>query len=208
MKKYIISLLLVLATGASAQSFQVETGLSYVYPTGGQFRDFFPYTLKEDGNVWTPYVGVRTWVSSTVALRLTYQATTTVEATASLVPPQPGEVRPDIFTPPIFRLKDKIDVVTFGPQLHLKLAPALRLILSPEASWVDNRGTARSTYPTTLGGTRFSYSKSKVTLAGSVSLNYTIDPHWSIESSYRLVDADPSWNRKLHLFSGGLLYKF
>lgn len=208
MKKYIISLVLVLATGANAQSFQFETGLSYVHPTGGHFRFIFPYTFKEDGNVWAPYVGLRTWLSSMIALRLAYQATATLEATATLVPLRPGEVRPAVLTPSVYRTRDKIDVVTFGPQFYFKLAPSLRLVLSPEASWVNDRGTAQYTYPNNSGSGTYSYSKNKVTFGGSVSLNYAIDAHWSIESGYRLVDADPSWNRKLHLFSGGMLYKF
>jgi len=208
MNKYVISLLLVLTTGAKAQSFQVETGLTYVHPTGGHFQFLFPYTFKEVGNAWAPYVGVRTSLSPMIALRLAYQATAKLEATATLVPPLPGEIRPTIFTPPVYRFTDKIDVVTFGPQFHFKLAPSLNLIISPEANWVNDRGTARYIFENSLVPHGYSYSKSKVTPGGSVSLNYAIDAHWSLESSYRLVDADPSWNRKLHLFSGGLLYKF
>lgn len=208
MKKYIISLLLVLATGAKAQSFQFEAGLSYVHPTGGHFQSIFPYTFEESGNGWAPYVGVRTWLSSIIALRLAYQAPTTLEATATLVPARPDENRLTILTPSTYRFRDRIDVVTFGPQFHFKLAPSVRLILSPEANWVNDRGTAQYIYPNHLGGGSYSYSKNKVTLGGLVGLNYAIDPHWSIESSYRIVDADPSWNRKLHLFSGGLLYTF
>ncbi len=212
MNKYILSILLVLATGAKAQSLQFEAGLSYVHVTDADYRTSpAPFSVTEDQSAWAPYVGVRTELSSKIALRVAYQAIPELEATANyLYPPfRPGEVVTLIARPQRVQYRDKIHIVTFGPQFLFQVRPSLLFIVSPEASWVHSRGTVQFSYPDNLsGGGIFSRKDQKVTLGGSASLNYAFNSHWSTELGYRLVDVDPSLDRKLHLFSGGLLFKF
>lgn len=182
----------------AAEPLQLEAGGSYIKVTHARYEtNPDPSIISEDNEIWSPYVGVRTRLTPSFALRLAYQFVSDLETRAIYsVPPGPGTVKPLIVTPA--RYRDDLHVVSFGAQFSHPLSRSWTAILSPELNAVFDRGSVQYWEAATINR-----NHTKVTLGGSVALDYIINPAWSLEFGYRWINASASWDRYLNVFSVG-----
>jgi opacity protein-like surface antigen len=187
---------------AFAAPLVFDAGASYVLLTGARYEtDPDPSIAHEDKTAWSPYVGAAWGFSAAFAIRLGYQFIGNLRTDAVYsMPPGPGPVKPAVVVPA--KYKSDIHDFTVGPQFRINLDDRFSALLTPELNWVLERGDA-----TYFSGPAIAHDQNKLTLGASAALRYTIDSRWSVDLTYRYIDASPSWHRKAHAFGVGLSFR-
>jgi opacity protein-like surface antigen len=193
---------LVLVLSASAAEVVFDSGVSYVALTGPKYEtDPDPSIASEDESIFSPYFGVRTDFSERFALRIGYQyiGELTTKAVYSS-PPGAGPVEPQVVVPA--RYQSNIHVISFGPQFRTKMRSSLVVFASPDINWVIERGEIVyfSSVPIKRNGER-------ITLGVSAGIRWSMTQRWSLDLTYRYVDASPSWSREAHSFGLGVSFR-
>lgn len=203
----IVFLAVFAAVPAFGAGFQAEAGVSYFNFIDGQYERNPPLALsKDEPNRAAPFVAVSHAFTPRLALRLSYQFVNNARATIEHGSP-PGSMLPIV----VFgHYRDDIHVVGLAPEFNFNLTPRFSFALAPKLNWVASRGMVAysTTDPLILLVGPQSRSEHGFTAGGAARVQWSLGPRAAVTAGYEYSDLDPSFERKAHIFSAGLAWRF
>lgn len=197
------------ASGAPAftPGFQAEAGVSYFIFDDAQYDNRAPApTSVDESDRAAPFVAATYAFTPQFGLRLSYQFVNNAEATAEYSQP-PGSLLPIVVWG---NYRDDIHVVGLAPEFSFGLTQSISLALAPKLNWVASRGRIAymTNNPTVQLVGPMRRNDDGFTLGASVRLTWAVGQRTSVNLGYEYVDLDPSFDRKAHVLSAGVAWRF
>ncbi len=192
-------------TVSVVSAFEAEAGVSYLIPRKASPEGFTPNSMDDSGKAG-PYIAGSFPLNDFLALRLSYHYFDNLHATATYSS-APGSMLPVVV---YGQYNDDVHLASLASDFKFRVLPQLTLSVAPQLNWVASRGRVAfsTTDPTVLLVGPHNANRSEFTGGASARGVWAFTPHTSVVLSYEYLDLHPSFGRKAHLVSGGVLWVF
>lgn len=209
MRTRILLVALAVAVPTFAQSnYFAEAGVGYAGLSGARFPtgQILPLAdVDADDGAWAPYLAAGYDFSERFALRASYTYLDGADATVTY---RGNEGSTQYFL--TNRYEGRGHLLSLAPEFKWRVTPAVVFSVAPELNWLYLRESIATdtNMPHILVMADRVRSEEDLSLGGTASLQWAWSPAWTLAVRYRFVDLDPSWNRKAHVLSGGVIWRF
>jgi hypothetical protein len=199
-------LLLLAAPLARALPLVPEVGVSYFWLRDARIASSSPVLAVDEPGRAAPYVALTYGVNARLGLRLSYHHIDDARTTSVLGSP-PGALLPIVVWE---HLRDDIHVASLAPEFTWPLGPTTLFAVAPQLNWVGSKGVVSysTDNPLVLLIGPTSRRDDGFTVGGSIRFRQALGTRAALSLGYQFVDLDPSFDRRAHVLTGGVSWRF